>query len=479
MHARETLFIGGSWVLPARPDVVDVRSPHDQSLVGRTPHAEPADIDRAVAAAREAFDRGPWPRLGPGERIAAIRRLAELHAARGKELAALIARENGTPHWYNQWMHVDGGIADQTSAYVRAAEDFEWESRRPQPSGSTTVLLREAVGVVAAVIPWNSPHQTALSKMVPALLAGCAVILKASPETAVDAMYLADIFEEAGFPPGVVSIVVAGRAVSEYLISHPGVDKIAFTGSTAVGRRIGAIAGGQLKRVSLELGGKSAAIILDDADLEAAAAGLQYLGLANNGESCVAHTRILAPRTRYTEVVDALAAMVASIRVGDPSDPENFIGPMVRADQQQRVRDYIDLGTAEGARLIAGGADVPEGLSDGYYVRPTLFADVDNGMRIAREEIFGPVLSVIPYSNEREAIDLANDSVYGLGGGVWCADPAHGESVAREIRSGFLVVNGAPIGFDGSFGGYKASGIGREFGAVGLGQYIEHKTITV
>jgi aldehyde dehydrogenase (NAD+) len=295
----------------------------------------------------------------------------------------------------------------------------------------------------------------------------------------VDAMFLADIFEEAGFPPGVVSIVVAGREVSEYLISHPGVDKIAFTGSTAVGRRIAAIAGQQLKRVSLELGGKSAAIILDDADLEAAAAGLQYLGLANNGESCVAHTRILAPRSRYGEVVDALAAMVASIRVGDPSDPGNFIGPMVRADQQQRVRDYINVGVAEGARLITGGADVPEGLAGGYYVRPTLFADVDNGMRIAREEIFGPVLSVIPYSDEREAVDLANDSVYGLGGGVWCADPAHGEAVAREIRSGFLVVNGAPIGFEGSFGGYKASGIGREFGAVGLGQYIEHKTITV
>jgi acyl-CoA reductase-like NAD-dependent aldehyde dehydrogenase len=474
----DNLFIGGSWNPPEKPELIDVLSPHDGSVVGRTPHATPADVDRAVAAARAAFEAGPWPRMSPVDRVSVIARFAALHAARGAELAALVPIENGTPRWYNDWMHTAGGIAEQTGAYLRAAESFEWERRVPQASGAVTVMLREPVGVVAAIIPWNSPHQSALAKMVPALLAGCPVILKAAPETAVDAMVLAELFEQAQLPAGVVTVLVADREVSEYLVRHPGIEKVAFTGSTAVGRRIASIAGEQLKRVSLELGGKSAAILLPDANVAAAAAGLQMLGLANNGESCVAHTRILAPRERYDEVVQALEAMVQNVRVGDPSDPANFVGPMVREDQQRRVREYIELGVREGARIVAGGSSMPDGLDRGWYIRPTLFDGVDNSMRIAQEEIFGPVLAVIPYDTEQEAVAIANDSPYGLGGGVWSADPDRGEAVAREIRSGFLVVNGAPVGFDGAFGGYKASGIGREFGAVGLGQNVEHKTIT-
>jgi aldehyde dehydrogenase (NAD+) len=472
MTSFDELFIGGRWVEPAGREVIEVRSPHDRSHVGTTPHASPADVDAAVAAAREAFDHGPWPRTTPEERQRVVARFGELYAARASELAALVTAENGSP------IAVTGGlhgfvIPEQTAAYLRAAQRLEWEEKLP----SGGLLRREPVGVVAAVIPWNAPHQSALVKMTPALLSGCTVVLKASPETPIDALALAEVFAEAGFPEGVVSILPAGRETSEYLIAHPDVDKIAFTGSTAAGRRIASIAGQQLKRVSLELGGKSATIVLQDADLAAVAEGLKSASLGNNAENCQAHTRILAPRRRYDEVVDAVTAMMDGLTVGDPSDPATFIGPMVRADQQQRVQSYIELGVEEGARLALGGPDVPAGLDGGYYVTPTLFADVDNSMRIAREEIFGPVLVVIPFDGEDEAVRIANDSEYGLSGGVWSADPEHAVDIARRIRSGNVLVNGAPPSMEGPFGGYKASGIGREFGAVGLAQYVEYKTI--
>jgi aldehyde dehydrogenase (NAD+) len=475
MITYDRLYVG-EWVVPATGDVLEVRSPHDRSLTGTAPHAAPADVDRAVAVARRAFDEGPWPRMNPEERYAVVRRFAQLHTARADEFAALVTAENGTPLWFTRWTH-RSGVPEQTDAYLRAAAAVAWEERVGTVGEARTLLRREPVGVVAAVIPWNAPHQSALAKLVPALLAGCTVILKASAETALDALALAEVFDEAGFPEGVVSILPAGRETSEYLVSHPGVDKIAFTGSTAAGRRIASIAGEQLKRVSLELGGKSASIILEDADLTAAVEGLKTLSLGNNAESCVAQTRILAPRTRYEEVVGALTTMMEGLRVGDPADLETFIGPMVRAGQQHRVRSYIELGSAEGARLVTGGPTTPEGLEGGYYVRPTLFADVHSGMRIAREEIFGPVLVVIPFDDDDDAVRVANDSEYGLGGGVWTADRDRGMEVARRIRAGWLSVNGAPATFDGAFGGYKSSGIGREFGATGLAQYIEYKTI--
>jgi acyl-CoA reductase-like NAD-dependent aldehyde dehydrogenase len=416
--------------------------------------------------------------MAPAERQAVVARLSELHAARAEEFAALVTSENGSALWFTRWTHTTL-LAEQTSAYLRAAESFGWEERLDPTSTSGPLLRREPVGVVAAVIPWNAPHQSAMVKMVPALLAGCTVILKASPETALDALALGDLFTEAGVPEGVVSILPADRATSEYLVSHPDIDKIAFTGSTAAGRHIASIAGQQLKRVSLELGGKSAAIILDDADLAAVTEGLKFLSFGNNSESCVAHTRILAPRSRYEEVVTAVKALVESLTVGDPSDLSTFMGPMVRADQQQRVQSYIELGIKEGARLVTGGPEVPAGLEGGFYVQPTVFADVDNNMRIAQEEIFGPVLVIIPFEDEDDAVRIANDSPYGLGGGVWTADREHGLEIARRIRTGTVVVNGANPGFDGPFGGYKTSGIGREFGAVGLTQYVEYKTIAV
>jgi acyl-CoA reductase-like NAD-dependent aldehyde dehydrogenase len=475
--AFDRLYIGGRWEESAGSETLEIRSPHDHSHVGTTPHAAPADVDRAVAAAREAFERGPWPRMTPEERHEVVSRFVKLHTERAEELAQLVTSEMGSPLWFTRYLH-HHGILQQNEAYLSAAAATRWEEELTVDGETRTLMRREPVGVVAAVIPWNAPHQSALAKMVPALLAGCPVILKASPETALDALVLAEIFDAADFPEGVVSILPAGRETSEYLVKHPGVDKVAFTGSTVAGRRIAALAGEQLKRVSLELGGKSAAIILPDADLEATVGGLKFASFVNNSESCVAHTRILAPRERYEEIVAALKTMVESIAVGDPSDPDTFVGPMVRADQQERIRGYIELGIAEGARLVTGGAEPIEGLT-GNYIRPTLFADVDNAMRIAREEIFGPVLVVIPFDTEEDAIRIANDSDYGLSGGVWTADKEHGIEVLRQVRSGWMNVNGAPASFSGPFGGYKASGAGREFGALGLTGYTEAKTIAV
>ncbi|MET9044997.1 aldehyde dehydrogenase [Streptomyces sp. NPDC004362] len=473
----EQLYIGGRWVAPTLDERIEIRSPHDNSLVGHAAQAAPADVDAAVAGARKAFDKGPWPTMRPEERRALVARFDELHAARAGEIAALITAENGTPAWFTQSLQT--AVAEQTAAYLRAADRFGWEEETVGPTGAKTMLRREPVGVVAAVIPWNAPHQSALAKMIPALLAGCTVVLKVATETPLDGLMLGELFSEAGFPEGVVSILPADRETSEYLVTHPDVDKIAFTGSTRAGRRIASLAGEQLKRVSLELGGKSASIVLEDADLETVAQATPFMAFVNNGQSCVAHTRLLVPRSRHEEFVSAIAAAAEKITVGDPADPDNFVGPLVTAVQKERVQNYIQSGLDEGARPVVGGLGAPEGFEQGNYVRPTVFADVHNSMRIAQEEIFGPVLVVIPYEDEDDAVRIANDSPYGLGGGVWTRDTARGLAVARRIRTGTFVVNGAAIGFDTPFGGYKASGVGREFGAVGLTQYVEHKSIAL
>ena len=477
MIVYDKLYIGGRWVAPAVPEPLDIRSPHDRGLLGRAVQATPADVDRAVAEARTAFDAGPWPNTEPEERQHLIERLDAARSARADEIAALTSAENGTPRWFASWGQQ--ALTRQADAFLRAARSLEWEEPLDPTGAVKTVVRREPVGVVAAVIPWNSPYSASLVKMIPALLAGSTVILKTSPENSLSMMLLAEIFDSLGLPAGVVSILPADRATSEHLISHPDVDKISFTGSTLAGRRIASIAGEQLKRVSLELGGKSASIICEDADLAAACEGLRFASFANNAENCQAHTRILAPRSRYDEVVSALKELVESLVVGDPSHPDTFIGPMISDVQHARVQSFIQLGIDEGARLVTGGPETPAGLGSGYYVRPTLFADVDNKMRIAQEEIFGPVLVVIPYDDEDDAVRLANDSAYGLGGGVWTSDPERGMRIARRIRTGFFMINAAPVGFDGPFGGYKASGVGREMGAVGLAEFIEHKTINI
>jgi aldehyde dehydrogenase (NAD+) len=476
---RDKLFIGGSWVQPSDPELLEIRSPHDQSVLGRVAQATNPDIDRAVAVAREAFDHGPWPHTTPAQRQDIVRRLNTLRESHADEVAAAISAENGSALWFTKMGQPF--LTRQVASYLKAAEELGWEETL-EPSDPAvpydTIVRREAMGVVAAVIPWNSPFSAATAKLVPALLAGNTVVLKVSPENSLSMMVLADLFTEVGLPAGVLSILAADRDTSEHLIAHPDVDKIAFTGSTRAGRRIASIAGEQLKRVSLELGGKSAAIILDDADIAAATEGLKFGSLGNNGEACILQTRILAPRSRYPEIVDALKHMVESLKVGDPNEPDTFIGPMIRADQQQRVISYIKLGIEEGARLVTGGPDIPNGLETGNYVTPTLFADVDNSMRIAQEEIFGPVLVVIPYDNVEDAIRIANDSEYGLSGGVWSTNARLALDVARRIRTGTVTINGSPISFDGPFGGYKASGTGREYGAVGLSEYLEHKSVT-
>jgi len=480
MFIYDRLFIGGSWVEPSYPELLDIASPHDQSVVGRAAQARPSDIDRAVAAARASFEAGVWRLTPPTERIAVLRRFNALREENAEKIAQLISLENGSAGWFTR--AGQPGLTRQANAYLKAAEEFGWEETLvPSDPASPvrSVVRREAVGVVAAVIPWNSPFSSATSKIIPALVAGNSVVLKVSPENSLSMGFLAELLEQVGLPEGVISVLPADRETSEYLVSHQEVDKIAFTGSTRAGRRIASIAGEQLKRVSLELGGKSAAIILPDADIEKAVAGVKFGSLLNNGESCVAQTRILAPREKYEEVVAGLKELVESLKVGDPGDPDTFIGPMIRPEQQQRVRDYIQLGIEEGARLVTGGPQIPEGLEKGNYVTPTVFADVDNSMRIAQEEIFGPVLVVIAYDDEDDAVRIANDCEYGLSGGVWSSDEAHALNVARRIRTGTLTINGASLAFDGPFGGFKASGIGREYGAVGLSTYTEYKTITL
>jgi aldehyde dehydrogenase (NAD+) len=480
MITYEQLYVGGVWTEPSEPALLEILSPHDRSVIGRAAQAQPSDIDRAVTMARTAFESRLWRDIPPAERIALLRRFNTLREDEADRIAELITAENGSPAWFTK--AGQAGLTRQAEAYFAAAENFDWERVLTASDPNTrvrSVVRREPVGVVAAVIPWNSPFSSATSKIIPALLAGNSVVLKVSPENSLSMGLLAELIDGIGLPDGVLSVLPADRETSEYLISHPQVDKIAFTGSTAAGSRIASIAGGQLKRVSLELGGKSAAVILPDADLSAVMTGLKFASLLNNGESCIAQTRILAPRSRYEEVVAALATLVESLPVGDPRDPHTFIGPMVRGDQRQRVVDYIEAGIAEGARLVCGGPQLPPGRYDGFYVTPTVFADVTPSMRIAREEIFGPVLVVLPYDDIDDAVRITNDSDYGLSGGVWSADEQAALAVARRIRTGTVTINGAPIGFDGPFGGFKASGIGREYGAVGLGQYTEYQTITV
>jgi aldehyde dehydrogenase (NAD+) len=338
-------------------------------------------------------------------------------------------------------------------------------------------VRREPVGVVAAIVPWNVPALLTMSKLAPALLAGCTVVLKPAPETPLDAFILAEAVAEAGLPPGVVNVVPGGREVGEHLVRHRDVDKVAFTGSTAAGRIIGGICGEQLKRCSLELGGKSAAIVLDDADLAVVTQGLKVSSLLNSGQGCVNQSRVLASRANYDNVVEAVVETMRTMPLGDPADPATEIGPMVTRRHRERVEGYIALGEREGAKLAYGGTGRPDGLDRGWYVRPTVFHHADNSMRISREEIFGPVIAVIPFDDVDDAVRIANDSEYGLAGSVWSSDSEAGNAVARRVRTGMVGINGFVPDFAAPFGGYKASGIGREFGAEGLSAYTEIKSI--
>jgi betaine-aldehyde dehydrogenase len=478
VRSYDQLYIGGRWVDPAGTGRIEVVSPWTEQVMATVPDATTDDVDAAVAAARAAFDHGPWPQMSVEERLAVIGQFSKRYASRTDELAELVTAEIGSPITFSKLAQslAPGLMID---AFIGLAQSHPWSERRSNMIGGQTVVRRLPVGVVGAIVPWNVPQVVTMSKLIPALIAGCTIVIKPSPESPLDALWVADLLDGCGLPEGVVSVIPGGRDVGEALVRHPGVDKVAFTGSTAAGRRIGEICGGQVKRCSLELGGKSAAIVLDDADLAKTVDGLRFASFMNSGQACAAQTRVLAPRSRYGEIVDALAAMVEDLAVGDPADEATEIGPMVARRQQERVSGFIQIGIDEGARVAAGGLGMPDGLGHGWFVRPTLFAEVGNDMRIAREEIFGPVLSVIPYDGDDEAVAMANDSDFGLAGSVWSADLARGESVAGRVRTGTTAVNHYSADFGSPFGGFKCSGIGREYGPEGLDEFVELQAISL
>jgi aldehyde dehydrogenase (NAD+) len=478
MYQRDQLFIDGKWAGAYGDSVITVISPHSESEIGRAVSAGPGDVDRAVQAARAAFDTGPWPRMQPAMRIEAIGRLATVYKERRADMAALISAEIGAPISFAKRAQVALPLM-MLSAFCGIAGSYPWQQDRPGLYGKDIRVRKQPVGVVAAVVPWNMPQFLTVTKVIPALLAGCSVVLKPAPESVLDALLLADLVAEADLPPGVLNVVPGGRDVGELLVSHAGVDKVSFTGSTAAGRHVALACAAGLKQVSLELGGKSAAIVLDDADPSAVATGIQMASLANSGQVCNALSRILVPAAREPEFVDALAAAMASMPVGDPADSNTAIGPLVAKRQQESVRGYIESGISEGARLVVGGPDMPDGLDTGWYVRPTLFSDADNDMRIAREEIFGPVLTVISYRDEDEAIQIANDTEYGLAGSVFTADTDRGFGVAARVRSGTFGVNeGYIMDPVAPFGGVKNSGYGRELGVEGIDSYTVSQSIS-
>jgi aldehyde dehydrogenase (NAD+) len=476
----DRLFIGGDWVAPEGTDTIGVISPVTEEVIGRVPDGTEADIDKAVAAARDAFDRGPWPRMAPAERAEILRTVGARVMTEMNDIAEIITREMGSPITFSGMGQV---LAPMMifNYYADLATSYAFDEVRTGVLNPQVLVTKEPVGVVGAIAPWNVPLFIAAAKLAPSLAAGCTVVYKPAPETPFDAFYLAEIFADAGLPKGVLSVVPAGREVSEHLVTHPGVDKISFTGSGVGGKRIGGLCGERLKRCTLELGGKSAAIILDDADLATTVPTLLPNSIMNNGQACIAQTRILAPRSRYEEVVDAVVSGVAAMKVGDPMDPETAVGPVVAERQRTRIEGYLVSGREEGATVALGGGR-PSGadFAKGWYVEPTVFSNVDNKMRIAQEEIFGPVLVVIPYDGDDNAVEIANDSNYGLCGSVWTGDNDRGLGVARRVRTGTYMLNApVPIDFATPFGGFKESGVGREFGPEGLEGFLEMKSIAL
>jgi acyl-CoA reductase-like NAD-dependent aldehyde dehydrogenase len=478
METRKDLFIGGRWVTPSSAETIEVVSPSTEAPIARVASATRDDVDVAVTEAREAFDHGPWPHLDPAERIEVVRRFGKLYGEHLDDLAQVIASELGAPISFAKRAQV--GLAAMTiGAIADGASSYPWEERRAGVYGQDILLRKEPLGVVAAVVPWNMPQFLTVLKLVPALIAGCAVIIKPSPESSLDALALADIIEQLDLPAGLVSVLPADRDVSAYLVGHPGIDKVSFTGSTAAGKQVAVACAANLTRVSLELGGKSAAIALDDADPATVAKAVRMSGMGMAGQICNSLTRVVVPAARMDDYAEALADTLRSINVGDPLDPATEMGPLVAKRQQDRVRRYIEVGIEEGARLVTGGAEMPDGLERGWYVQPTVFADADNTMTIAREEIFGPVLTVIPYADDEDAIRIANDSDYGLAGSVFTTDTDRGLDVARRVRTGTFGVNGGyTMDPAAPFGGVKASGYGRELGKEGLDGYLDVKSIS-
>jgi acyl-CoA reductase-like NAD-dependent aldehyde dehydrogenase len=467
------LYIGGEWVEPSTDDTIDVVSPFTEKAIATVVAGSRADMNRAVAAARSAFESGPWARMPLSGRMDVLRRLRDLITEHRQELGALITEEMGCP--ISQTVSSQAGAAVALlDTNLELAEQYPWRSLRHSATGNALVT-REPIGVVAAVVPWNAPLSVSMLKLAPALLAGCSVILKPSPEAPLSSYYLAELLVTAGIPAGVVNIVAADRPESEYLVTHPGVSKVSFTGSTAAGRHIASLCGANMQRYTLELGGKSAAIILDDADIDSAIESLRTSSFRYNGQACTNKTRVIVPRSRENEIVEALQSMVTNLRIGDPSEPATEIGPLVSARQRAMVERYIESGRAEGAVPVAGGGR-PAGFPEGMFVEPTLFTGVTPDMTIAQEEIFGPVVGVIAVDDVDEAVRAANNSIYGLSGSVYSSDPERAWAVARRLETGSVEINGASTGFHAALGGFKHSGVGREAGLEGFDSFVEIKS---
>jgi len=475
-YSRNQFFIGGEWVSPSSTRRFEIINATTEESLGSVPEAMQVDVDRAVAAARDALEKSAWASYSPAQRAATMVRFAQALTNRAEEIARVVSLQNGMPSSLAAMF--EGGLpVGLLNYYAELIGSLQSEEVRPSQMGKETLVSRTAIGVVAAIVPWNYPVTLAMSKIAPAMAAGCTVVIKPSPGTVLDSYLVAEAAVEAGVPPGVLNWVAADREVGAYLVSHPGIDKVAFTGSTTAGRSIAKTCGELLRPVTLELGGKSAAIVLDDADIDLFLANLPMVSLLNNGQTCFAGTRILAPANRYKSIVEAIGAAVSALQVGDPLDPTTHVGPMASAAHRERVEGFISKGKTEG-RLVAGG-NRPRNLDRGWFVEPTVFSDLPADSIIAREEVFGPVLAVIPFKDEAEAIRIANDSIYGLGGSVWSKDAARALKVANQVQTGTIGINGYAPALGSPFGGVKASGLGRELGPEALSGYQQLRSTYV
>ncbi|MEZ5144803.1 MAG: aldehyde dehydrogenase family protein [Acidimicrobiales bacterium] len=470
MRDQQQLYIDGAWVPSTGTGTIDVIDASTEDVIGRIPEGTSADVDRAVAAAKAALPA--WAATSRDDRAKVLQALAEGLAARSEEIAGVIAGEVGMPLFYANLIQA-GLPATNMAKHVEMLSSFAFEERL-----GNSLVVREPVGVVGAITPWNYPLHQIVCKVAPALAAGNTVVLKPSEVAPLNAFILAEIVHDVGVPAGVFNLVTGtGPVVGEAIAAHPDVDMVSFTGSTRAGKRVSEVGAQTVKRVHLELGGKSANIILDDADLERCVPpGVQYGCYMNSGQTCSALTRMLVPRALQDRVVELAVAKAESLTVG-PAGSEADLGPLISATQRDRVRSYIQRGIDEGARLVTGGPEAPDGLDTGYFVRPTIFADVTPDMTIAQEEIFGPVLCIMPYDSEDEAVEIANSTIYGLAGGVQSGDQERALAVARRLRTGQVEVNGGPYNIEAPFGGYKQSGNGRELGPFGLEEFCEVKAI--
>jgi len=476
MREYDRLLVGSQWRRPTAASKLEVVSPSTEEVVGRVPEATPADVNAAVVSARRAFDEGPWPRMSIKERGEYLLRIVELLRPYVEEAAHVQVDEMGSP--YSFALPNTVGILDMVASQVEMVGSIPTRMVR-EGSGGPIVVSREPIGVIGAIIPWNAPVPLIIARMLPALLTGSPLIVKPALESPLSAYIVGEAVVEAGLPEGILSLIHGDAEVGEAMVTHPGVDKISFTGSTAVGRRVAALCGERLKQATMELGGKSAAVVLEDADIDKHIPELLGTSMTNSGQICHTTSRILVPASRSKEMIDAYVGAVASMKVGDPHDPATRVGPLVSRVQRDRVVGYIESGRDQGVQIALGGGR-PAGLDVGWYVEPTVFTHVDNSLNIAQEEIFGPVVCIIDYETEDQAVAIANDSPYGLGGGVFTEDIDRGLEVASRIRTGTCVINsGVAGGGGGPFGGMKASGLGRERGIEGYEAYYELKSVAL